>query len=649
MRKEARNRVLIILSLIATAALFAGCAGSGGGGGGAGSGEPGAVRMKVAMKLPPQAAQRAASADTNPYDTALVAVFEYDENGYWYDEDYTNPYIYAATLTNLRLEPSTGDYVGQYTIILVPPGENYICQAFVFDTDMDPDDLSSQITTATPTALVAAIVDTVRSGVTSEVDVDSLTTVVAATTLYYAQQQTTPVALDNTSVISTSVKSDISDAVDALYASGTLTDANIMSNFTSPSYYVFYKDYWSYNTELIELFEAILTEAGLMGISAPSYVYDGTGTDIDAQTSTTELSANWAAVANATAYYYSAGTTSGASDTVSWTSTTATSKTVSSLTLTEGTKYYFSVKAKNGMGTYSSVTTSNGVTVVSAADTTAPQVSTFSPADGATGVPYDGTAFQIKFNESMNSTITLAGYSMTIENSTTGGTLIINSSNALSYGTFAWSTTTNTDDTLTFTLKWNATLLGSSLKVLKPNTTYNINPWTAPTNLQDLAGNVISTSGLSTSGSFTTGSLQASSFVPADGATGVAYDQTEFKVIFNACMDSTIDMDDPTTLSMSNFSVTLERRDTGGALTINPSNALSYGSFSWITTNMTADTLMFTLKDSATLTYDGLKTLKANKIYDITSRTVPTNLTDISGNPLNTSGIATTGSFTTAP
>lgn len=383
--------------------------------------------------------------------------------------------------------------------------------------------------------------------------------------------------------------------------------------------------------------------------TGPTYVYDGTGADEDITTSTTTLSANWDAATDAesgvSAYYYAIGTTSGASDTVTWTSTTGTSVTKTGLSLTASATYYFSVKAQNGAGLFGSVVSSDGITV---SDTTAPTAISKTPDTGATGVAYDGTQFIIEFDESMDTAVTLSGYSMTIENSTTGGSLVINDTNVSSYGAFAWSQTTVSNDTLTFTLNSNATLLGGSFKVLRPNTLYNITTWTAPTNLQDVAGNALDTSADPTTGSFTTVDLTVSSFDPVSGATGVAYDGTAFKVIFTSTMDSTIDMNNQTTLTDSGFSVSLERVDTGGTLTINTTNALSYGTFSWATTTVTDDTLVFTLLANSVLTGAGLKTLKASTSYNITSRTVPTNLKDTSSNPVNTTtGIAQTGTFTT--
>ena len=60
-------------------------------------------------------------------------------------------------------------------------------------------------------------------------------------------------------------------------------------------------------------------------------------------------------------YSYCVGTSPGASDVVTWTSTTATSATATGLTLVTGARYYFSVKARNGVGLWSAVGSSDGI------------------------------------------------------------------------------------------------------------------------------------------------------------------------------------------------------------------------------------------------------------------------------------------------
>jgi len=295
-------------------------------------------------------------------------------------------------------------------------------------------------------------------------------------------------------------------------------------------------------------------------------------------------------------------------------------------------------------------------------DTTAPTVSSFNPASGATTVAADGPTFKVIFSESMNSSVDLnnattlsaSGFSLVMQRADTGGTVTINAANALSYGAFSWMTTTNTNDTLAFTLMSSATLEAAGLKTLKANRTYNITSWTAPSNLTDTSGNALSTTGLSTTGSFTatndTTAPQVSSLWPGAGATNVANDQPVFRVYFNESMDHTMSLNNSATLTASGFSITLQKASSGATITIDATNALAYGTFIWMSTTYDNDTLAYALKSNATLGANGLFTLAPATLYYITSRTVPTNLKDQAGNALNTTtNIPTTGSFTTQP
>lgn len=142
-----------------------------------------------------------------------------------------------------------------------------------------------------------------------------------------------------------------------------------------------------------------------------------------------------------------------------------------------------------------------------------PYVVAFLPADGTTGVEYDGTTFSVVFSERMNSSITPEGFSITLRNSTTGSYLTISDLNATSYGYFQWDNaaangdSAYTNDMLNYVLRSNATLKSNGLSTLTPGTTYSITAITVPTNLKDYGGASLKTStGIPTSnyGSFTT-------------------------------------------------------------------------------------------------------------------------------------------------
>lgn len=147
-----------------------------------------------------------------------------------------------------------------------------------------------------------------------------------------------------------------------------------------------------------------------------------------------------------------------------------------------------------------------------------PYVVAFMPADGKTGVEYNGTTFSVVFSERMNTSITPSGFSITLQNDSTGSYLTISDINATAYGYFMWDSaaasngsTAYINDMLSFVLNSNTTLKGNGLSTLSPGTTYNITAITVPSNLKDLGGAALKTStGIPTKknnntyGSFTT-------------------------------------------------------------------------------------------------------------------------------------------------
>ena len=103
--------------------------------------------------------------------------------------------------------------------------------------------------------------------------------------------------------------------------------------------------------------------------TAPSNVSvnDGTGSDINITSSSSQIQANWTTAtdphSNVTAYWYAIGTSTGSTNVVNWTNNgSSTSMTHSGLSLTNGQTYYVSVKSVNGAGLESPVATSNGQT-----------------------------------------------------------------------------------------------------------------------------------------------------------------------------------------------------------------------------------------------------------------------------------------------
>lgn len=315
------------------------------------------------------------------------------------------------------------------------------------------------------------------------------------------------------------------------------------------------------------------------------------------------------------------------------------------------------------LDTSKNIPTSGSFTTI-ITDKTAPQVSSFVPADGATNVNYDGPIFSVIFNETMDSTIdlnnsttlTASGFSISLQRNDTGASLTIDSTNALNYGTFSWVTTSSSNDTLSYSVFADSVLETNGLTRFATGTQYNITSRTVPTNLTDSSGNALDTvTNIPSTGSFTTiipdlVDPQVSSFLPIDGATNVTSDGPVFSVVFTESMDSSIDFNNSTTLTASGFSITLQKNDTGATLVVDSTNALNYGSFAWDMTSVTDDTLAFTVFSDATLMGNGLFRFATGSQYNITARTVPTNLTDVAGNPLDmVTNVPATGTFTTLP
>lgn len=104
-------------------------------------------------------------------------------------------------------------------------------------------------------------------------------------------------------------------------------------------------------------------------------IKDGKAADISTVITSDSLSANWNSSkdphSGIARYWYSIGTTPGATNTLTWTSNWGdTTVTAKNLSLTVGSTYYFNVRSENGAGMYSSVISSNGQMLTTATNTT---------------------------------------------------------------------------------------------------------------------------------------------------------------------------------------------------------------------------------------------------------------------------------------
>jgi len=100
--------------------------------------------------------------------------------------------------------------------------------------------------------------------------------------------------------------------------------------------------------------------------SAPTFIYDGDGADVDRTFSTTQLLANWDSASDSESgiagYWYAIGTSPSGTDVRNWTSAgNVLSATATGLTLNVGSTYYVSVRSENNVGLLSEIVGTDGI------------------------------------------------------------------------------------------------------------------------------------------------------------------------------------------------------------------------------------------------------------------------------------------------
>ncbi|MCS5646449.1 MAG: hypothetical protein NZ838_10015, partial [Candidatus Marinimicrobia bacterium] len=177
----------------------------------------------------------------------------------------------------------------------------------------------------------------------------------------------------------------------------------------------------------------LAAEGGILGID-----------DKDYQSVSTTLDISWSGSDSLSGIYkfeYALGTTSGGTETISWTDAStnpdllaSTSVSLTGQTLSDATKYYLSVRATDKAGNLSAVKTGDGITI----DVTAPKA----------GTVHDGTGADIAYTSAAN---TLSGNWTGFSDATSGITNYQYAIGTTSGGIDVKGWTSNTTDT-SFTL-----------------------------------------------------------------------------------------------------------------------------------------------------------------------------------------------------
>lgn len=269
------------------------------------------------------------------------------------------------------------------------------------DDAYDAQATNNDFSTATTLALDGSGATTINADLTSLADIDYYRIVLPA-----GSDGTVTVSVDVSNLSLLAPKVLVFDAAQHLVgtadvgmAYGTAATVTISSLAPGQTYYVAVD---GATTDVFGMGAYRLNIGPGQGTSPPpgpsvnGVPNDGAGSDINFQSSTTTLSANWAGVFSdaqngITGYQWKVGTTPGGSELFDYTAAgiSDASATRSGLTLASGQTYYVTVRATNGTGT-SSAATSNGVTV----DSSAPVV---------TGSPRDGTGADINVQGSSTS------------------------------------------------------------------------------------------------------------------------------------------------------------------------------------------------------------------------------------------------------
>ncbi|MFA6451209.1 MAG: hypothetical protein WCX65_17170 [bacterium] len=223
MKKATTIKAMLMASLIATATLLAGC---GGGGGGVASVSGGKGTMKLKLEMPRTALTAGETSTISANGT--ITVNSYCAGGSETSVASANTaFTQACTYGDTYSCTQTG---GDFFITQIPSGNNYVVKAqLAMTSSYSGAGRVANNGSSSYTYYYGAIVNSVASGLTTNVTVNGESTVAALLTMRYAE--TKSAAMSDTSVITAGVIWAIADYVESHTGAGVTTGVIYPSSF----------------------------------------------------------------------------------------------------------------------------------------------------------------------------------------------------------------------------------------------------------------------------------------------------------------------------------------------------------------------------------------------------------------------------------
>ena len=251
-------------------------------------------------------------------------------------------------------------------------------------------------------------------------------------------------------------------------------------------------------------------------------------------------------------------------------------------------------------------------------------------------VPYNMAGVSFVFDQPMDQATLPSAFQVDVVDNL-GATTTVDTAYATSNSlNWTWSTNAAGKDILMLNLP--PTFLNPS----PGSSPYTFNWINFPQGLQYSALTPVdwSTLAVSQSVTVTVGTMtKAVATTPPDMAINIPIEGTAFDIIFNNSMDNT--------LFPTNFSFQITNTTSGGIFTIDQTNYTLFGTFTWNSGVLPNDQLTFQLSLCSALTINGVPCLNPSSTYSVMNSVAPTNLMDANGGSVDTSGMPTSGMFTT--